>query len=236
MLSLEIRKYFKTAVSIPTVGVGVCSCNGCCVSFSYCCAGVVERNPGQEESQAEASGCRYYSQVQKKKKTTLTRAQRIFQTAFYIKYMLLYWIKDKMIYIFTTTGSSRASSTATRSAVQRTSTSWTMFATHSWWSCTGTFPKTSWTKAGPRPQLLSPRYTGGQKKRNIFEGSRILFCFFQWCKNCGCLQASEHLRKLCMQNMVWSYCKKISPEWKHQVSVVSASVTESPLCWLLRQL
>lgn len=37
---------------------------------------------------------------------------------------------------------------------------------------------------------------------------------------CLCLQASEHLRKLCMQNMVWSYCKKISPEWKHQVSVV----------------
>lgn len=36
---------------------------------------------------------------------------------------------------------------------------------------------------------------------------------------CVCLQASEHLRKLCMQNMVWSYCKKISPEWKHQVGV-----------------
>uniref|UniRef100_A0A8C3G4A0 Myosin Ic, paralog b n=1 Tax=Cyclopterus lumpus TaxID=8103 RepID=A0A8C3G4A0_CYCLU len=31
-------------------------------------------------------------------------------------------------------------------------------------------------------------------------------------------EASEHLRQLCMQNMVWSYCKKISPEWKHQVS------------------
>uniref|UniRef100_A0A8C5E6Z1 Myosin motor domain-containing protein n=1 Tax=Gouania willdenowi TaxID=441366 RepID=A0A8C5E6Z1_GOUWI len=30
-------------------------------------------------------------------------------------------------------------------------------------------------------------------------------------------EASEHLRTLCMQNMVWSYCKKISPEWKHQV-------------------
>uniref|UniRef100_A0A8D3CE73 Myosin Ic, paralog b n=1 Tax=Scophthalmus maximus TaxID=52904 RepID=A0A8D3CE73_SCOMX len=30
-------------------------------------------------------------------------------------------------------------------------------------------------------------------------------------------EASEHLRKLCMQNMVWSYCKKISPEWKHQL-------------------
>ncbi|XP_054455946.1 unconventional myosin-Ic-like isoform X1 [Anoplopoma fimbria] len=29
--------------------------------------------------------------------------------------------------------------------------------------------------------------------------------------------ASEHLRKLFMQNMVWSYCKKISPEWKHQM-------------------
>ncbi|KAL7400648.1 hypothetical protein ABVT39_015483 [Epinephelus coioides] len=31
------------------------------------------------------------------------------------------------------------------------------------------------------------------------------------------LRASDHLRKLCMQNMVWSYCKKISPEWKHQM-------------------
>lgn len=36
-----------------------------------------------------------------------------------------------------------------------------------------------------------------------------------------CFQASEHLRTLCMQNMVWSYCKKISPEWKLQVSIVS---------------
>ncbi|KAI4883161.1 hypothetical protein NFI96_013929 [Prochilodus magdalenae] len=30
-------------------------------------------------------------------------------------------------------------------------------------------------------------------------------------------EASEHLRKLCMQNMVWKYCKTISPEWKHQM-------------------
>uniref|UniRef100_A0A669BFT1 Myosin Ic, paralog b n=1 Tax=Oreochromis niloticus TaxID=8128 RepID=A0A669BFT1_ORENI len=30
-------------------------------------------------------------------------------------------------------------------------------------------------------------------------------------------EASEHLRKMCMQNMVWSYCKKINPEWKHQM-------------------
>ncbi|CAG14833.1 unnamed protein product [Tetraodon nigroviridis] len=30
-------------------------------------------------------------------------------------------------------------------------------------------------------------------------------------------EASEHLRQLCMQNMVWSYCKKISPEWKLQM-------------------
>uniref|UniRef100_A0A8B9R6C0 Myosin IC n=1 Tax=Astyanax mexicanus TaxID=7994 RepID=A0A8B9R6C0_ASTMX len=30
-------------------------------------------------------------------------------------------------------------------------------------------------------------------------------------------EASEHLRKLCMQNMVWKYCKNISPEWKHQM-------------------
>ncbi|KAI5099096.1 unconventional myosin-Ic [Silurus meridionalis] len=30
-------------------------------------------------------------------------------------------------------------------------------------------------------------------------------------------EASEHLRKLCMQNMVWKYCKSINPEWKHQL-------------------
>ncbi|XP_076833382.1 LOW QUALITY PROTEIN: myosin Ic, paralog b [Brachyhypopomus gauderio] len=30
-------------------------------------------------------------------------------------------------------------------------------------------------------------------------------------------EASEHLRKLCMQNLVWKYCKTISPEWKHQL-------------------
>uniref|UniRef100_A0A667Z2C4 Unconventional myosin-Ic n=1 Tax=Myripristis murdjan TaxID=586833 RepID=A0A667Z2C4_9TELE len=30
-------------------------------------------------------------------------------------------------------------------------------------------------------------------------------------------EASEHLRKMCMQNMVWTYCKRISPEWKHQM-------------------
>uniref|UniRef100_A0A8C6UC77 Myosin Ic, paralog b n=1 Tax=Neogobius melanostomus TaxID=47308 RepID=A0A8C6UC77_9GOBI len=31
------------------------------------------------------------------------------------------------------------------------------------------------------------------------------------------VEASDHLRTLCMQNMVWNYCKKISPEWKHQL-------------------
>ncbi|XP_072557587.1 unconventional myosin-Ic isoform X1 [Paramormyrops kingsleyae] len=30
-------------------------------------------------------------------------------------------------------------------------------------------------------------------------------------------EASDQLRKLCMQNMVWKYCKRISPEWKHQM-------------------
>uniref|UniRef100_A0A3Q2GJI7 Myosin Ic, paralog b n=1 Tax=Cyprinodon variegatus TaxID=28743 RepID=A0A3Q2GJI7_CYPVA len=30
-------------------------------------------------------------------------------------------------------------------------------------------------------------------------------------------EASELLRKMCMQNMVWSYCKKMNPEWKHQM-------------------
>uniref|UniRef100_A0A8C1FET3 Unconventional myosin-Ic n=1 Tax=Cyprinus carpio carpio TaxID=630221 RepID=A0A8C1FET3_CYPCA len=31
------------------------------------------------------------------------------------------------------------------------------------------------------------------------------------------IEASEQLRKLCMQNMVWKYCKNINPEWKHQL-------------------
>ncbi|XP_042298586.1 unconventional myosin-Ic isoform X2 [Sceloporus undulatus] len=30
-------------------------------------------------------------------------------------------------------------------------------------------------------------------------------------------EASQLLRELCMQNMVWSYCKRISPEWKLQL-------------------
>ncbi|XP_062873462.1 myosin Ic, paralog b isoform X1 [Trichomycterus rosablanca] len=30
-------------------------------------------------------------------------------------------------------------------------------------------------------------------------------------------EASEHLRNMCMQNMVWKYCKNINPEWKHQL-------------------
>uniref|UniRef100_A0A8C5G620 Myosin Ic, paralog b n=1 Tax=Gouania willdenowi TaxID=441366 RepID=A0A8C5G620_GOUWI len=37
-------------------------------------------------------------------------------------------------------------------------------------------------------------------------------------------EASEHLRTLCMQNMVWSYCKKISPEWKHQQKMVASEM------------
>uniref|UniRef100_A0A6Q2XC80 Unconventional myosin-Ic n=1 Tax=Esox lucius TaxID=8010 RepID=A0A6Q2XC80_ESOLU len=31
------------------------------------------------------------------------------------------------------------------------------------------------------------------------------------------VEASELLRKMNMQNMVWRYCKKINPEWKHQL-------------------
>lgn len=30
-------------------------------------------------------------------------------------------------------------------------------------------------------------------------------------------EASELLRELCMKNMVWKYCRSISPEWKQQV-------------------
>uniref|UniRef100_A0A4W4F588 Myosin motor domain-containing protein n=1 Tax=Electrophorus electricus TaxID=8005 RepID=A0A4W4F588_ELEEL len=37
-------------------------------------------------------------------------------------------------------------------------------------------------------------------------------------------EASELLRKLCMQNLVWKYCKTISPEWKHQQKVVASEV------------
>uniref|UniRef100_A0A4W4F7F5 Myosin Ic, paralog b n=1 Tax=Electrophorus electricus TaxID=8005 RepID=A0A4W4F7F5_ELEEL len=39
-------------------------------------------------------------------------------------------------------------------------------------------------------------------------------------------EASELLRKLCMQNLVWKYCKTISPEWKHQLEqkVVASEV------------
>ncbi|XP_060744064.1 myosin Ic, paralog b isoform X1 [Tachysurus vachellii] len=36
-------------------------------------------------------------------------------------------------------------------------------------------------------------------------------------------EASEHLRKLCMQNMVWKYCKSISPEWKLQLEQKSVA-------------
>ncbi|OXB69725.1 UNVERIFIED_CONTAM: hypothetical protein H355_012314, partial [Colinus virginianus] len=32
-------------------------------------------------------------------------------------------------------------------------------------------------------------------------------------------EASQLLRQLCMQNMVWTYCKRISPEWKQQYAV-----------------
>nr|XP_033777293.1 unconventional myosin-Ic isoform X1 [Geotrypetes seraphini] len=30
-------------------------------------------------------------------------------------------------------------------------------------------------------------------------------------------EVSEYLRQMCMQNMVWKYCKRISPEWKQQL-------------------
>ncbi|XP_048857426.1 LOW QUALITY PROTEIN: unconventional myosin-Ic-like [Brienomyrus brachyistius] len=30
-------------------------------------------------------------------------------------------------------------------------------------------------------------------------------------------EASEHLRNLCMQNMVWRYCRRIQPEWRNQM-------------------
>ncbi|KAK1157499.1 unconventional myosin-Ic isoform X1 [Acipenser oxyrinchus oxyrinchus] len=30
-------------------------------------------------------------------------------------------------------------------------------------------------------------------------------------------EASDQLRNMCMQNMMWSYCKQINPEWKNQL-------------------
>ena len=58
---------------------------------------------------------------------------------------------------------------------------------------------------------------------------------FQWewkqagrCLTLPLTQASELLRELCMKNMVWKYCRSISPEWKQQVrgaqAVKAASV------------
>uniref|UniRef100_A0A8C1U9I1 Myosin Ic, paralog b n=1 Tax=Cyprinus carpio TaxID=7962 RepID=A0A8C1U9I1_CYPCA len=38
------------------------------------------------------------------------------------------------------------------------------------------------------------------------------------------VEASEQLRKLCMQNMVWKYCKNINPEWKHQQKMVASEI------------
>lgn len=51
--------------------------------------GILARRRAKQRRQAVDTIRRY------KKNPTLTRAQRIFQTAFYIKYMLLYRIKDK---------------------------------------------------------------------------------------------------------------------------------------------
>lgn len=46
-----------------------------------------------------------------------------------------------------------------------------------------------------------------------FVSSFELLSFMVW----FLVQASQLLRQLCMQNMVWTYCKRISPEWKQQV-------------------
>lgn len=59
---------------------------------------------------------------------------------------------------FKSSGSSKVSSTATRSAVRRTSISWITCATPSSWRCAGTCPRTSWTRAGRRLRPLSLRW------------------------------------------------------------------------------
>ncbi len=38
-----------------------------------------------------------------------------------------------------------------------------------------------------------------------------------YCQLSAALQASEHLRRLHMRNMVTKYCRRVQPEWKKQV-------------------
>lgn len=44
---------------------------------------------------------------------------------------------------------------------------------------------------------------------------QILHCQFH-----GALQASEHLRRVHMRNMVMKYCRRVQPEWKKQVHLL----------------
>lgn len=41
-----------------------------------------------------------------------------------------------------------------------------------------------------------------------------------YCNSLGSLQASDHLRKLHMRNMVAKYCHRVQPEWKKQVGLL----------------
>lgn len=129
---------------------------------SYCHPGVVERDPGQEESPAPATGCRYDSQVWIKLASRWHNELGVRNTPSsvlknsginLISFLFFFFIH----LIVLCTGSSRASSTATRSAVLRTSTSWITCATPSSWRYAGTCPRTSWTRTGRRLPLLSKR-------------------------------------------------------------------------------
>lgn len=119
-------------------------------------------------------------------------------------------------------GSSKASSTVTRTTVLTMSTSWIMYAIPSSKIYVKTFPQASWTKAGQPHLPPSLRYNQmGYNQRVIHNKytnksvkllTRLLHCQFH-----DALQASEHLQRLHMRNMVRMYCKRVQPEWKKQV-------------------
>ncbi|RXM93933.1 Unconventional myosin-Ic [Acipenser ruthenus] len=63
----------------------------------------------------------------------------------------------------------------------------------------------------------SIKFTVGQGKEGIIDftsGSELLITK---AKNGHLSVASDQLRKMCMQNMMLSYCKQINPEWKNQL-------------------
>lgn len=106
-----------------------------------------------------------------------------------------------------------------RNTALRMSISWIMYATPSSRSYAKTCPRAFWTKTGRHLLPLLLRY----KQR----AAQLTNMYMNWvcrvinsnlhCQFCGALQASEHLRRLHMRNMVMKYCKRVQPEWKKQV-------------------